>query len=89
MKIACRVNWKNVRCATLALTALLALEARASVAQTQEPQAVTPEVQQLKDRLQQLEQTVKDLKAQIGAIETRKNTAPAVMPAMTCFWNMA
>jgi len=81
MKIACRVNRKNVRCATLALTALLAFEARASVAQTQEPQAVTPEVQQLKDRLQQLEQTVKDLKAQIGAIETRKNTAPAIIQA--------
>jgi hypothetical protein len=81
MKIACRVNWKNVRCATLALTALLAFEARASVAQTQEPQAATPEVQQLKERLQQLELTVKDLKAQIGAIETKKNTAPAVIQA--------
>src|SRR5215217_7129196 len=81
MKTTRRGSWHNLVSATLALTALLAFAARSSVAQTQEPQTPTPEVQQLKDRLQLLEQTVKDLKAQIGAMETKKSAEPAIINA--------
>jgi hypothetical protein len=60
---------------------LLSLQVCVALAQTPEPQKPSPEVKELKDRLQQLEQTVKDLKAQIIAIEDRKNPAPAVIQA--------
>ena len=81
MKTACRVSWKNYIAATLALMALVAFQAHVSFAQTQEPQTSTPEVQQLKERLQLLEQTVKDLKTQLGALETKKSAAPAIIQA--------
>jgi hypothetical protein len=79
MNTACRISGKTLISATLGLTALLAFQAPPGKAQTQEPQPSTPEVQQLKERLQLLEQTVKDLKTQLGAIEARKNAAPAAI----------
>ena len=52
------------------------------IAQSQEPQKQTPEVQQLKERLQQLEQTVQELKGQINAMEeTKKNPVPQIVQA--------
>ena len=54
---------------TLAVMALLLIPTRSLVAQSQEPQKPTPEVQQLKERLLQLEKTVEELKAQINSVE--------------------
>ena len=62
----------------LAIAALMPVlvVAPASLAQSQEPQKPTPEVQQLKERLGQLEQTVEALKAQLKAVEDSQKTAP-------------
>jgi DcaP outer membrane protein len=81
MKILVQFNWKKFLGLTLASLALILLQVRLGAAQTPNPQPPTDEVQLLKERLQQLEQTVKDLKTQIGAIETAKSSAPAVVEA--------
>src|SRR6476660_7873844 len=47
----------------------------ASLAQSQEPQKPTTEVQQLKERLGQLEQTVEELKAALKAVEGSQKAA--------------
>jgi DcaP outer membrane protein len=64
---------------TVVLMTLLVTPGAALVAQSQEPQKATPEVQQLKQRLLELEQTVEQLKAQIGTIEdSRKRSGAAI-----------
>ena len=70
-------NWQKLLGLTLALIALVLVQGPPSLAQTKEPQAPSPEVQQLRERLQLLEQTVKDLKDQLTSIESRKDAAPA------------
>src|SRR5512145_1508005 len=66
----------------VAITLLGSSSMHSIVAQSQEPQKQTPEVQQLKERLQQLEQTVQELKGQINALgETKKNPAPQIIQA--------
>jgi DcaP outer membrane protein len=72
-------NWQKLR--ALMLIAFVFVLGRTTLAQSQEPPAQSPEVQQLKERLQQLEQTVKDLKEQINAVEARKDPAPAIIQA--------
>ena len=61
----------------LIVIAVLFVPSRSLMAQSQEPQKSTSEVQQLKERLQQLEQTVEVLKTQLKAIEDAKKTATA------------
>ena len=84
MKTKTTLSWRTPACFTLLLTALLTFQTSA-FAQTPEPAATpTPatEVEQLKKRLQLLEQTVTELKAQIGAIEDKKNSPrPAIVEA--------
>ncbi|MCM3873110.1 MAG: porin [Pyrinomonadaceae bacterium] len=66
MKTNHRLRPVRVAGFTLVVMALLLIPARSHMAQTTEPQNLTPgEVQQLKQRLLQLEQTVEELKAQI------------------------
>ena len=62
---------------TLIITTFLVLSSGSLLAQAQEPQKPTAEVQQLKDRLQQLEQTVEELKAQIHSIDEAKKPGAA------------
>ncbi|HSB27982.1 MAG TPA: DcaP family trimeric outer membrane transporter, partial [Pyrinomonadaceae bacterium] len=70
---------------TLAFAALLFVQSRSTLAQTQEPakQPSPSEVEQLKQRLQQLEQTVLQLKGQLNAIEEAKTktATPEVIEA--------
>ncbi|HEX3085830.1 MAG TPA: hypothetical protein VHP99_14955, partial [Pyrinomonadaceae bacterium] len=61
----------------IAALMLVVLAPPASLAQSQEPQKPTPEVQQLKDRLGQLEQTVEELKAALKAVEAQKAAGTA------------
>jgi hypothetical protein len=56
---------------------LLVIPAHSALAQTQESQKQTPEVQQLKERLRLLEQTVEQMKAQIESMEDSPKTAAA------------
>src|SRR5258705_3586214 len=71
--------WIKIAWFSLVAVTLLGTSRHSIVAQSQEPQKQTPEVQQLKDRLQQLEQTVQELKGQINAMEeTKKNPAPQI-----------
>jgi outer membrane DcaP-like protein len=57
---------------------LLSMSGFYTLAQAQEPQKQTPEVQQLKERLRQLEQTVDEMKKQLESMEESKKTdAPA------------
>lgn len=93
MKTNHRPRPVRVAAFTLMSMTLLLLPARALVAQSQEPQKPTPEVQELKQRLQQLEQTVEQLKAQITSmdgspkkpdvkfVETGATLPPAPAPA--------
>src|SRR6266850_3273411 len=74
--------WIKIAWFSLVAVTLLGTSRHSIVAQSQEPQKQTPEVQQLKDRLQQLEQTVQELKGQIEAMEeTKANPAPQVVQA--------
>jgi hypothetical protein len=85
MKTNTRLSWRTPALFTLLLTALLSFPTSSAFAQTPEPAPTptpAPEVEQLKKRLQLLEQTVTELKAQIGAIEEKKNTPkPAIVEA--------
>jgi DcaP outer membrane protein len=65
----------------LAIVALATLVGRSVMAQTQPDPKQSKEAEELKARLQQLEQTVRELKTQIEAIETKK-TATAAEPAV-------
>lgn len=76
-----RQGWKTYSSVALVLIALFIFPAIA-FAQTQDPPAQTPEVEQLKKRLQLLEQTVVELKGQIDSLEAKKkNPAPAIVDA--------
>jgi outer membrane murein-binding lipoprotein Lpp len=68
-------NSKKLLALVAAAIMLVMLAPPASLAQSQEPQKPTPEVQQLKERLGQLEQTVEALKAQLKAVEDSQKTA--------------
>lgn len=83
MKTNTPFNSRTLAILMLCLAALLSFHNRSASAQTTtEPAKPTPEVEQLRKRLQLLEQTVQELKAQIGAIEEKKNTpAPAIIDA--------
>jgi len=67
--------------AIVVAAALLLFASSSVLAQTQEPAKPASEVDQLKQRLQQLEQTVTELKGQIDAIETKKDSPPAIVEA--------
>ena len=71
-------NSKKLLALGTAAIMLALLAPRASLAQSQEPQKPTAEVQQLKERLGQLEQVVEDLKAQLKAVENSQKTAGTV-----------
>src|SRR6266850_2024668 len=74
--------WIRIAWFSLVAVTLLGTSRHPIVAQSQEPQKQTPEVQQLKERLQQLEQTVQKLKGQIEAMEeTKANPAPQIIQA--------
>src|SRR6266850_8070194 len=74
--------WIKIAWFSLVAVTLLGASTHSIVAQSEEPQKPTPEVQQLKERLQQLEQTVQELKGQINAMEeTKKNPAPQTVQA--------
>src|SRR6266542_6982362 len=75
-------GWIRIAWFSLVAVTLLGTSRHPIVAQSQEPQKQTPEVQQLKERLQQLEQTVQELKGQINAMEeTKKDPAPQIVQA--------
>ncbi len=69
----------------LAIAATIFARGQSALAQTQTQQPAKPaqtEVEQLRERLLLLESTVKDLKAQIGAMEsTKKNAVPSIIEA--------
>ncbi|HSE23855.1 MAG TPA: DcaP family trimeric outer membrane transporter [Pyrinomonadaceae bacterium] len=82
MKINHFNAWLRIAWFALVAITLLGPSTPSIVAQSQEPQKQTPEVQQLKERLQQLEQTVQELKGQINAMEeTKKNPVPQIVQA--------
>jgi hypothetical protein len=76
-----KLNWPNIRTRLiyllLGVIALIAVQGRSAIAQSQAPSTQKSEVEQLKERLQQLEQTVQELKTQINAIEEKNPTSTA------------
>jgi cell division protein FtsB len=76
-----KLNWPNIRTRLiyllLGVIALIAVQGRSAIAQSQAPSTQKSEVEQLKERLQQLEQTVQELKTQINAIEEKNPPSTA------------
>ncbi len=81
MNFTGHTQWRRIFGLSLISLAVIFTQGRLTFAQSPDSQSQTPEVEQLKERLQQLEKTVSDLKVQIGAIESKKNSEPAIVQA--------
>jgi len=85
MKTNRLINWGKLKFIAVLSAMLFVLQAPSIIAQSQDTPKENPtqtqEVEKLKERLQQLESTVRELKAQIGSLEEKKNQAPAMVEA--------